>query len=390
MVFAIPWQNALVISSVGTIARLIGLMAGVVCILAIIERARISFPTVGHVLMTLFVLWTTATCLWSFNPDQTVVAAVSWFQLLVMVWLIREIAPRDPEQRRLMQAYVLGTYVSGADTLYRYFFRLQFEPTDRYVSKGFNANDLAIVMALSIPLSYYLATESKGLMVLVYRLQLVLVGTTILLTASRGGLLASLVALAVVPWTFARLTRFQKTAIVLTVAALVCSGLFFVPATSWERLSTISKEFTRGTLGDRPMIWQAGWDVFRVHPFRGVGAGAFRDAHTLTVAWVAHNTFLSILVEEGVIGFGLFFALMVFLAVCALEMPPLEQKLWIITLGTWAVGASSGSWELGKPTWFLFGLLMARWADVARGRRTGSRASHFCAHRLRLLPESRP
>ena len=86
--------------------------------------------------------------------------------------------------------------------------------------------------------------------------------------------LAGLAALALVPWTFARLTQSQRVATILIVAVLVCSGLIFVPASSWKRLSTIPKEFAWGTLDERTVVWQAGWEVFREHPFRGVGAGA--------------------------------------------------------------------------------------------------------------------
>src|SRR6266404_4644065 len=245
MVFAIPWQNALMVSGIGTIGRLIGLLAGGLGISAIIERQSVRFPSCGSVLTALFVLWSAASYLWTLDPEETLVAASTLIQLLLMVWLIWELAPQERDQRRLMQAYVLGTCVSGIDTVYRYFFHLESKLVNRYTSTGFNPNDLALVMALSIPVSYYLAIQNRGLMAWVYRAQLVLAGTTILLTASRDGLLASLVAVVIVPLTFARLTWPQRIANILTVAVLVCSGLLFVPAASWDRLSTIPDELTQ-------------------------------------------------------------------------------------------------------------------------------------------------
>jgi O-antigen ligase len=382
MVFAIPWENALLVPGVGTIARLIGVLAGVLGVWAIIERQSVRLPSVGHVLITLFVLWAAASYLWTVDPDETLLALGTLFQLFMMVWLIWELASREGEQRQLMQAYVLGTYVSGIDTVYRYFFNLGSDLMNRYASTGFNPNDLALVMAVSIPLSYYLAIQSEGLMAWVYRLQLVLAGTTILLTASRDGLLASLVALTIVPLTFARLTRPQKIANFLTVTVLICSGLFFVPSASWERLSTIPEELAHGTLNARRMVWEAGREVFRVHPFQGVGAGAFRESvsRSMGVAMVAHNTFLSVLVEEGVIGFGLFFALVGVLGTFACQMPPLARKLWIVTLGVWAVGVCGASWEMQKATWFVFGLLIAQWASMVQQRPTRVRAQGLAAH----------
>jgi O-antigen ligase len=383
MVFAIPWQNALMFPSVGTIGRLIGLLAGGLGILAMIERQSVRFPSRGSVLTALFVLWAAASYLWTLNPEETLVAAGTLIQLLLMVWLIWEFAPEERDQRRLMQAYVLGTYVSGIDTVYRYFFHLESKYVNRYTSTGFNPNDLALVMALSIPVSYYLAIQSEGLMSWVYRAQLVLAGTTIFLTASRDGFLAGLVAVTIVPLTFARLTWPQRIANILTVAVLVCSGLLFVPAASWKRLSTIPEELSQGTLDERRLIWEAGEEVFRMHPFQGVGAGAFMESVGRTLGAeprVAHNTFLSVLVEEGLIGFGLFCALICVLAVSAYQMPPLAQKLWVVALGVWVIGVCGATWEREKPTWLFFSLIMGHWASLVQRRRTGGQAQGLAAH----------
>jgi O-antigen ligase len=318
------------------------------------------------------------------------VAVTSYLQLLVMVWLIWELASLEREQRRLMQAYVLGTCVSATDTVYQYLSHQEI--TERFASAGFNPNDLALALALAIPLSYYLSIQSAGWMVWIYRLQLVLTGTAILLTASRGGFLASLMALAIVPLTYTYLTRPQKVANALTLGVLVCSGLFYVPPTSWERLATTRKEVTQGTLDYRIVVWEAGLELFRSHPFGGVGAGAFGQSvmPILNVPLVAHNTFLSVLVEEGVIGFGLFCGLIVVLMLAAWEMPPLPQKLWIVSLGVWAIGVSSGSWELRKPTWFLFGLLMGQWASMVQKRTMSGHAPRLAERQLCLLRELQP
>jgi O-antigen ligase len=331
----------------------------------------------------MFALWGAASYFWSLDPEATQLAAGTLIQLLVMVWLIWELASPQSEQRRLMQAYVLGTYVSGIDTVYRFLFHLESKLVNRYASTGFNPNDLALIMAISIPVSYYLAIHSKGLTAWVYRAQLVLAATTILLTASRDGFLASLVAVAIVPLTFPDLRRPQKIAGILTVAILVCSGLFFVPSASWQRLSTIPNELTRGTLNARRNIWDAGSEVFRLHPFQGVGAGAFAQSVGRTLGSeprVAHNTFLSILVEEGVIGFGLFFAVMCVLGVSACQMPPLARKVWVVILGVWVVGVSGATWEREKPTWLFFSLLIGHWASIVERRPTGVQAENLAAH----------
>jgi O-antigen ligase len=187
----------------------------------------------------------------------------------------------------------------------------------------------------------------------------------------------------------------------LTVSLLVCGALVFVPSTSWERLSTIPLEFSQGTFTGRTVIWTAAWELFRTHPFLGVGANAFRltvsrilaepiraDESGTPQAPAAHNTFLSVLVEQGVIGFALFCALLGFLALSLRRLPPFPQKLWIVFLGVWIVGVSSLTWEMRKPTWFFFGLLMAQCGSMARTQQTQSRAPAVSEVQLSLLRTS--
>jgi O-antigen ligase len=212
-------------------------------------------------------------------------------------------------------------------------------------------------------------------------LQLVVAGTTIVLTASRGAALASLIALAIVPLTHARLTGRQRTAALLALALLLSGVLFFAPRSSWERLSTMPSELERGTLTGRTVIWKAGWEIFRTHPYLGIGANAFRvivsrllaepirlDQTDVPPAPPAHNTFLSVLVEQGVIGLSLFCGLLGVLALSLRAMPPIPRRLWMVCLGVWIVGVSSLTWEMRKPTWFLFGLVLAQCGTVVQER----------------------
>jgi O-antigen ligase len=174
-----------------------------------------------------------------------------------------------------MQAYVFGTFVSGLDTVYLYLAH-QESVYQRYAGARLDANDLGLMTALSIPVSYYLLIQGRGKIVWIYRLQLILAGTTIVLTASRGATLAGIVALSIVPFTHSHLTGRQKIAVLMTLTLVVSSVLLFAPETSWERLATVPGEFERGTLTGRTVIWGAGLELFREHPFLGVGANAFR------------------------------------------------------------------------------------------------------------------
>ena len=393
LVFTMPWEDAITISGFGTSLRLIGLVAVSLGVFAIVERGRVRRPAVAHILMTVFVVLAALSYLWSLYPEGTIIEVFSYVQLLAMVWLIWELAPEVPEQMQLMQAYVFGTFISGLDTLY--LFASHHESVyQRYAGAKLDANDLGLIMALSVPLSYYLLIQNRGRMVWVYRVQLILAGTTILLTASRGATLATVVALTIVPLTQARLTVHQRMALLLTVTLLIGSSLFFVPSTSWKRLSTLPSEFEQGTFTGRTIIWKAGWEIFREHPFLGIGVNSFRLIVSRVLrepvhlddpdpAPPAHNTFLSVLVEQGVLGFAVFCALLGALAVSLRHMPPFPQRLWIVSLGVWVVGVSSLTWAMRKPTWFFFGLLMAQCGSIPQMR---ADAASFGRLRGRLTP----
>jgi O-antigen ligase len=379
LVFAMPWEDAITISGFGTSVRLIGMVTLGLGAFAIFERGKVRRPALGHIVMALFVLLAVLSYLWSLYPEGTLIEAFSYVQLFTMVWLIWELAPGMQEQMHLMQAYVFGTFVSGIDTLYL-FLSHQESVYQRYAGAKLDANDLGLIMALSIPMSYYLLIQSQGKMVWVYRLHLILSGTTILLTASRGATLATVVALTIVPLTQARLGGRQRVALVLTVILLIAGILFFVPETSWERLATVPTEFEQGTFTGRTIIWKAGWEIFRAHPFVGIGANAFRVIVSRELAEPirmgeadpappAHNTFLSVLVEQGVLGFAVFCGMLGALAVSLRGMPPFPQRLWIVSLAVWVVGVSSLTWEMRKPTWFFFGLLMAQCGIIPQMQR---------------------
>lgn len=384
LAFAIPWEDAITIPGFGTSARLIGVITVVLGLIAIVEKGTLRRPAPGHFLLALFVMSAAASYLWSLYPEGTLTQTITYIQLLTLVWLIWELCPGTKEQQAIMKAYVLGTFVSGIDTICK-FFSHQQTAYQRYAGSGLDANDLGLMMALSIPVSYCLLLQEKGPMAWVYRLQLALAGITIMLTASRGATLACLVALVIVPLTHARMTVRMKVAMLVTLSLLVAGAVFLVPASSWKRLSTVPNEFEHGTFTGRTIIWKAGWQIFGEHPYLGIGANAFRVIVSRVLrepirlddpdspAPPAHNTFLSVLVEQGVFGFAVFCTLLAVLALSLRAMPPLPQRMWMVVLAVWGLGVLSLTWEMRKPTWFFFGLLIAQSGSMVQERRVSHR-----------------
>jgi putative inorganic carbon (HCO3(-)) transporter len=135
---------------------------------------------------------------------------------------------------------------------------------------------------------------------------LALASLALLLTQSRGGLLAYAAVLLVSAWFFApdRKARIRGVAIVLVacVLAAVVAGLFFQRLTEIDDFTTVS----------RLAIWGGAFTVFAHSPVLGTGFGNLRALMggllSLPDGWTgdAHNLYLELLAETGIVGFAAF------------------------------------------------------------------------------------
>ena len=204
----------------------------------------------------------------------------------------------------------------------------------------------------------------------VYWLQVALCTTAVLLTGSRAAVVTLATALIIVPVLAARWSRVQRLSALAVFLIAAVGSAYIVPRSEWTRLMGISHEVQEGTLSHRTQIWAAGMEVFRENPLVGVGAAGFQDAiiTKLDVPYVAHNTFISVLVELGVIGAMLLLGLLLAMFYCGLRLPALEKRLWVMMLLVWSVGVTSGVWEYRKTTWLIFGLLAAHASAITTER----------------------
>jgi O-antigen ligase len=174
-------------------------------------------------------------------------------------------------------------------------------------------------------------------------------------------MLATMVALLVVPLTMVRLSPAR---LATTIAMLALAGILavaYVPQTTIERLATTKSEVEGGRVGGRFKLWAAGLRAFVRKPVMGYGPATFKSAITPdlgTMAQVAHNSFISVLVEEGIGGFLLYSTMLVSVFLSILSLPRLERRFGLVLFATLVVAMMPLTWEDRRAVWFILAALL--------------------------------
>ena len=191
---------------------------------------------------------------------------------------------------------------------------------------------------------------------------------SILLTASRGALLAALPGFMYIFLSLNHLKLHHRLTLLGGAIGSLYLLLPFVPQTAFQRLGNTGQVVSQGDLNGRLGIWLEGLRLFAEHPMIGVGTGAFRTANTVADK-VAHNFALTLAVELGLIGLTLFLIILVAAALGALRQPRWRALFWLSVLMIWFLGASTHNWEYRKQTWLFLDLIAISTALYGRRRK---------------------
>jgi O-antigen ligase len=275
------------------------------------ENLITRFP-VAVVLLLLFLIWGGLSFLWAVDPDAVLVDLSRYALNFVLFAIIPTAVSRPRHALWIAGAIVLGTTIAACSGS---FFSTVNDPNRLEGAFG-DPNDLAAALIPGVLLAFALigTVRSRWLQLLFVGCGLVGVYAT-LLTASRGGLIGLAVALAVL-WL---LVPGWRTALSVGAGSMaVGGGLFYLLAAPAELAERISQP---GDGSGRLDIWLLGWRVFADRPFLGAGLGNFTSAtplylvepglvaradRILTMPKIAHNMYLSMLTELGLVGFALF------------------------------------------------------------------------------------
>ncbi|MGY1521564.1 O-antigen ligase family protein [Luteimonas sp. A482] len=164
----------------------------------------------------------------------------------------------------------------------------------QYVGIFSDPNDLGMLFVMCVPMAVYLGARGgmMGLRKLFWWSACLLLVYGIYLTHSRGALVA-VIAMAGV---YVLVRRGPVLAGMLGLVAV--AGLQLMP----NRMSDIDVQ--EESAAGRVDAWYEGMQLLISHPVFGVGTGRFTDYHHLT----AHNSYVLVLAENGVVGFTIWLA----------------------------------------------------------------------------------
>jgi O-antigen ligase len=382
LIFMIPWEGVIEVPGLGSAAKVVGLAVGAFWVATVVMTGRLRKPNSFLVFLSLFVFWNAVSVFWSPDPIESTLHVGTWVQCLGLAFILWDVYRTRAAVLAGLQAYVLGTYVAIALAIVNFQASRPFYSHYQRYAPGqvTNPDGFGFVVALGIPVACYLAgsvatTHGKGLLRMVNLAYVPAAFLGIALSGTRTAAIAGVVGLA---FGLASITRLRLPAriAIFVLLAVAAYGLLPVvqPLKSFQRLGTTGVELTQGTWNGRLDQWRQGLAYFAQHPLLGVGSGMYRSVNTVEdkrpkgppgLGKFAHNSFLSVLVELGLIGFALFAIILTIAVVHALALPRWEKWFWLTLLLVWAIGASSLTWEYRKTTWLFLPLVVVS-ASLAR------------------------
>lgn len=367
--FTVPLLNAVTLPGLGTASRAAGAAftaAGIVALA--VERSPRRLGE-AQVIGLALLAWGALSRLWSTATPATDTALFTLVQLVVVFLLTWEFCRTRTQVLALLRAFVLGaaglatTLVVGALTA----------GTDaaRYSVADTHPNSLGFVVSLAIiPAWYFAVTSRRAIVRLTFGLYPALALLAVVLTASRGALIVTGVALLIVPLLSRSLSlRARMLGVVLLVGA-ACLAVVVAPPRTLERLSTTMGQVESADLNGRAELWVATARIVSDTPVLGVGLGTTSEVllREYGVERGSHNTLLAVGLELGMLGLLLFLLLLVACLVPTLRVRGPDGTMARLLGTTLLIGLMPRHWHLEKTTWLMLAVLVGLAAAQRHGK----------------------
>jgi O-antigen ligase len=368
------------------------------------ERVRTGLVARHPVLaaaLVLFAAWASISLVWAEQPA----AAQNSVLRFVLNFVLFPIALVAITRKRDV-AWLFGVFIAGAlvTVVFGFLEGSTGNPADadRLEGAGINPNQLGtyLVVAMVFAATFFTTQRWPPIARAAALAAGCLAAVGLFMTLSRGALVGLAAALLVAPFAVGRGRRAAALVlVVLTVAGTATWYAAIAPADAVDRITHPE----RGGGSGREDLWRVGWRMVDDRPVLGVGAGNFgvssvhyllrpgstqRDKYIVVRQTVAHNIYLTVLAELGIVGLTLFVFILSICLRCVLLAarefaargdPALEllaRALFIALVGLLVADFFSSA-LYSKQLWFLLAAAPALLALAQRSAARERRGTRF-------------
>ena len=384
-----------------TVSRLIAPVALLVVLLELLRGRAFVRSAPPLLWASVYAIVALASGLWTVSTSHTLTLLASLAIALTYMLCFAALLDSERDLRITLHVLALASLLIGVVSLAS-FAGVSLVPTSSLQSGRAQGgvgdpNFFANVQLVAFPVIVVLAAQAKNLWLRAGLAFAALVAlASVLSTLSRGGLIALMFVLVVLPLAPAGAlfaSRRQKALIVLVLVAglLVLASRPFFRSEVVKRATTIfvsnESETTGSSAGSgREELWKAASHSISEHPFLGIGFGAFPAvSNDLLVrtpgvdlklvsphehGLETHSAYIGTTAELGFVGLGALLALIASTVLAlrraavrarragALSLSRISNALMLSMVG-WAISSVFIETETARPLWIVIGIALA-------------------------------
>lgn len=355
-IFSIPWGNAVW----DGLSKVFGIIAfGLVGLSIMVGGVKTTF-SLFHLFVALFGAWQAISMLWTPDIVAGEVFLNTSIQLVMIVFLVTLVIENKNDLLLGYQSYLFGNLIGSGIIIYNYLNGIESIYYQRYAIPVLDIDGQSIMLTLAIPMSAYLATQATSkLTKILYTCAIPTIVFAVILTGTRTA--AIVAGIGIIYWLFTyrkSSIRIKATFVFVFVFTLI-SAVSIAPDESIERILSSSQSISSGTLNNRTVIWGASLEQWKKTPLIGHGIGSL--AYVLSTIHVeysaAHNTYIHLLTENGIIGLSLYLMMIITIIYYALRTNLSDMAFIFSLLFTILVSQITQHTHISKETWFAFTVL---------------------------------
>jgi putative inorganic carbon (HCO3(-)) transporter len=274
------------------------------------QRERIVMDGARGWALALFVLLATASIQWSLYPEASKAQVSDLFKSLAIYLTMVNLVTTPRRLLVMCLAMIAASIVTSVGVINWYNAGIDLVEgfRGRWVGMYADPNRMAMSVGIIIPLAValFVRKESSLLVRCTCAVAVVVAMIAIVFSHSRGGFLG--LAAAMMVWTL----REKRLAQTVVVALLAIGMVVFAPKSFWNRTETVSHFEEDASAMGRVYAWHVASAISMDRPILGVGVGTFMHVWPLYAppeahqTHAAHNVFLQVIAELGLLGTALF------------------------------------------------------------------------------------